>query len=229
MASTDVSTQRGIGPSMKHFILLALTLMSVIIAGTASAQDAVNPKAPPNEFVQAVGDRALNAVRNDAAAKAGDLQRINELVDQYLLPYVNFEKTTRLAAGQHWRKATPEQRKALVDAFKGTLLRTYGGALADVDKIASLQTLPFRGDPNAKDVVVRSTFLQRNGPAIAVDYRLENTPEGWKIYDLNVEGIWLIQTYRTQFTEQVNRHGIDGLIATLNQKNLPAQAPPKAN
>jgi phospholipid transport system substrate-binding protein len=178
--------------------------------------------------VQAVGDRALNAVRNDAAAKAGDLKRINELVDQYLLPYVDFDKTTRLAAGPHWRKATPEQRKALIAAFKGTLLRTYGGALADVDKIASLQTLPFRGDANAKDVVVRSNFLQRNGPAVAVDYRLESTPDGWKIYDVNVEGIWLIQTYRTQFNEQINRDGIDGLIAALNQRNRSALAAPKA-
>jgi phospholipid transport system substrate-binding protein len=228
MTSTDLYTQRGIGPLMKHLVLLALTLVLVHVAGTAAAQNGVNPKAPPNEFVQAVGDRALNAVRNDAAAKAGDLQRINELVDQYLLPYVNFEKTTRLTAGQHWRKATPEQRKALVAAFKGTLLRTYGGALSDVDKIASLQTLPFRGDPNAKDVVVRSTFLQRNGPAVAVDYRLENTPDGWKIYDLNVEGIWLIQTYRTQFTQQVNQNGIQGLIDALNQKNQSDQVMPQA-
>jgi phospholipid transport system substrate-binding protein len=209
-------------------MLLALVLMLIGLRGVAAAQDSVNPKGPPNEFVQAVGDRALNAVRNDAAAKAGDLKRINELVDQYLLPYVDFDKTTRLAAGPHWRKATPEQRKALIAAFKGTLLRTYGGALADVDKIASLQTLPFRGDANAKDVVVRSNFLQRNGPAVAVDYRLESTPDGWKIYDVNVEGIWLIQTYRTQFNEQINRDGIDGLIAALNQRNRSALAAPKA-
>jgi phospholipid transport system substrate-binding protein len=213
---------------MKSFVLLALTLTFMLFAGVAAAQSGINPKGPPNEFVQAVGDRALNAVRNDAAAKAGDLKRINELVDQYLLPYVDFDKTTRLAAGPHWRKATPEQRKALIAAFKGTLLRTYGGALADVDKIASLQTLPFRGDANAKDVVVRSNFLQRNGPAVAVDYRLESTPDGWKIYDVNVEGIWLIQTYRTQFNEQINRDGVDGLIAALNQRNRSALAAPKA-
>lgn len=228
MARPEPYTRRGIGSSMTSFMLLALVLMLIGLRGVAAAQDSVNPKGPPNEFVQAVGDRALNAVRNDAAAKAGDLKRINELVDQYLLPYVDFDKTTRLAAGPHWRKATPEQRKALIAAFKGTLLRTYGGALADVDKIASLQTLPFRGDANAKDVVVRSNFLQRNGPAVAVDYRLESTPDGWKIYDVNVEGIWLIQTYRTQFNEQINRDGIDGLIAALNQRNRSALAAPKA-
>jgi phospholipid transport system substrate-binding protein len=214
--------------TLTSLMLLTLALTLALLAGPATAQGGIDPKGPPNEFVQAVGDRALNAVRHDAAAKAGDLKRIDELVDQYLLPYVNFDKTTRLAAGPHWRKATPEQRQRLIDAFKGTLLRTYGGALADVDKIASLQTLPFRGDPNAKDVVVRSNFLQRNGPAVAVDYRLENTPNGWKIYDINVEGIWLIQTYRTQFNEQVNRNGIEGLINTLNQRNQSGVAPPKA-
>jgi phospholipid transport system substrate-binding protein len=195
-------------------------LIGLVFSGISQAQAAVvDPHAAPNDFVESIGNNALNAVREDSAAKRGDLRRINELVDQYLLPYVNFEKTTRLAAGPHWRKATPEQRQKLVSAFKGTLLRTYGGALADVDKIAKLQTLPFRGDPNANDVVVRSTFIQRNGPAVAVDYRLEKTSQGWKIYDVNVEGIWLIQTYRNQFTQQINQSGIDGLIAALNQKN----------
>src|SRR5690606_12022628 len=132
-----------------------------------------DPHSPPNEFVQTVGNNALNAVRGDAAAKQGDTRRINELVDQYLLPYVNFRKTTRLAAAQGWRTATEQQRNDLVDAFRGTLIRTYGGAQSDVDKIAALNVLPFRGDPNAGDVVVRTTFSQRNGPEIGVDYRLE--------------------------------------------------------
>ncbi|WP_245801144.1 MlaC/ttg2D family ABC transporter substrate-binding protein [Pollutimonas bauzanensis] len=189
------------------------------MAGAASAQQAVDPQAAPNDFVQSVGNNALNAVRSDAAAKQGDLRRINELIDQYLLPYVNFEKTTRLAAGQSWRSATAQQKSDLVDAFRGTLIRTYAGALANVDKIAALNVLPFRGDLDARDVVVRTIFSQHNGPAVAVDYRLENTAQGWKIYDLNVEGIWLIQNYRNQFSQQVRQDGIDGLIAALNRKN----------
>lgn len=200
----------------------SLAVFALVIAGswgTVHAQNTVDPNAHPNEFVQIVGNNALNAVRGDAAAKRGDTRRINELVNQYLLPYVNFEKTTRLAAGQGWRTATEQQRKDLVDAFRGTLIRTYGGALSDVDKIAALNVLPFRGDANAADVVVRTTFSQRNGPEIGVDYRLEKTPEGWKIYDLNVEGIWLIQNYRNQFSQQIRQNGVDGLIAALNQKN----------
>ena len=201
---------------------VALILLLISTVGIAYAQETVNPNAAPNDFVLAVGNNALNAVRQDAAAKQGDTRRINELVDQYLLPYVNFEKTTRLAAGQGWRNATAQQRTDLVHAFRGSLIRTYGSALAKVDKIAALNVLPFRGDINAADVVVRTTFSQHNGPDVSVDYRLEKTPQGWKIYDLNVEGIWLIQNYRNQFSQQIRQNGIDGLIAALNQKNQQA-------
>ena len=201
--------------------LLAAGFLGLGLAASPAlqAQEPVNTKAPPNEFIQVVGNNALEAVRNDKTAQSGDLKRINELVDLYVLPYVNLEKTTRLAAGQNWRKATPQQKKELVEAFKGTLIRTYSGALSEVHKIAALNILPFRGDANADDVVVRSMFLQHNGPQVAVDYRLEKTADGWKIYDINVEGIWLIQNYRNQFAQQISQSGIDGLIAALNQKN----------
>ncbi len=199
--------------------LLSAGLALAVANGAAQAQQPVDPHAAPNDFVQVVGNNALEAVRNDANAQKGDLTRINELVDQYVLPYVDLEKTTRLAAGQNWRKATAQQKKDLVEAFKGTLIRTYSGALKEVHKIKALNILPFRGDVNSADVVVRSTFIQHNGPSFAVDYRLEKTPEGWKIYDLNVEGIWLIQNYRNQFSQQISQNGIDGLIAALNTKN----------
>ena len=194
-------------------------LLSLGLAFAVQAKQAVNPQAAPNEFVETVGNNALQALRQEPAAQQGDLKRINELVNEYVLPYVNLEKTTRLAAGRHWRQASAQQQKALVEAFKGTLIRTYSGALSKVDEISSLQILPFRGDPNADDVVVRSSLSQRNGPAVGVDYRLEKTPEGWKIYDLNVEGIWLIQNYRNQFAQQINTNGIDGLIDALNRQN----------
>lgn len=195
------------------------TGLALAAAGPARAQQPVDQNAAPNDFVQVVGNNALEAVRNDSAAQNGDLKRINELVDQFVLPYVDLAKTTRLAAGQNWRKATPQQQKELIDAFKGTLIRTYSGALADVHKIKALNILPFRGEVNSTDAVVRSTFSQVNGPLIAVDYRLEKTASGWKIYDLNVEGIWLIQNYRNQFSQQISQNGIDGLIAALNAKN----------
>lgn len=205
-----------------HSVLLriaAALLLTLGIGLAAQAKETVDPKGAPNEFIQAVGNNALDVLRQDTAAQQGDLNRINELVDEYVLPYINLEKTTRLAAARYWRQASAQQQAELVEAFKGTLIRTYSGALAQVDEVSSLQILPFRGDPNADDVVVRSSLTQRNGPAVGVDYRLEKTPEGWKIYDLNVEGIWLIQNYRNQFAQEINKGGIDGLIAALNQQN----------
>ncbi|MDS1139968.1 ABC transporter substrate-binding protein [Pusillimonas sp. SM2304] len=183
----------------------------------ALAQGQVDTNAAPNDFVQEVANNALEVVKKNQAVQAGDLASINKVIDEYVLPYVNFEKTTRLAAGRHWRQATPQQQQGLVQAFKGTLIRTYSGALAQVDQKSAINMLPFRGDASADDVVVRSTLTQSNGPAVGVDYRLEKTQQGWKIYDLNVEGIWLIQNYRNQFAQQIAQNGIDGLIAALNR------------
>lgn len=205
----------------RHFMyaILSSIVLSFSLAGVAHAQKPVDPFAPPSEFVQIVATNALEAVKENQAAQSGDHAEINKLIDQYVMPYVNFEKTTRLAAGRHWRNASVQERADLVEAFKNTLIRTYSGALAKVDQKSSISISPFRGDPTAKDVVVRSFFNQSNGPAIAVDYRMENTPEGWKIYDLNVENIWLIQNYRNQFSEQITQSGFAGLIAALNRQN----------
>jgi len=197
--------------------LMAAAILGIALAAASAHAATVDPKAAPNDFVQAAADNALEALKQDKTAQNGNLTRINQLVDQYILPYVNFEKTTRLAAGRYWRQATPDQQQRLVAAFRNTLIRTYSGALANVDQKSSITMQPFRGDPNADDVVVRSQLSQSNGPAVGVDYRLEKTPEGWKIYDLNVEGIWLIQNYRNQFAQQIQQNGIDGLIDALNK------------
>ncbi len=208
------------GMSRRLFMAACVALAALVAVAPAHAQAPVDPKADPNVFVETIASNALQAVKNDEAVKRGDLKRINELVDQLIMPYVNFEKTTRLAAGRHWRQANPEQRTALVEAFKGTLIRTYSGALANVDAVSRIDIQPFRGDANADDVVVRSLVNRSNGPSVAVDYRLEKTPQGWKVYDLNIENIWLIQNYRNQFAQQIQQSGIDGLIEALNRNNL---------
>ena len=199
---------------------LCLAASAMLAPLPAHAQEPIDPKAAPNEFVQAVANNALEAVKQDEAVKRGDLKRINQLVDELILPHVNFEKTTRLAASRYWREASAAQQEALVEAFRNTLIRTYSGALANVDQVSRINIQPFRGDAEADDVVVRSLVTQSNGPAVGVDYRLERTPEGWKVYDLNIENIWLIQNYRNQFAQQIQRSGIDGLIQALNQNNL---------
>jgi len=201
--------------------LLTAGVMGLFVAGSgaALAQDPVDANASPNQFVEVVANNALAEVKKNRAVQSGDLNTIKQVIDQYVLPYVNFEKTTRLAAGRYWRQATPQQQKDLVEAFRGTLVRTYSGALANVDQRSSIAILPFRGDANADDVAVHSTLSQGNGPAVGVDYRLEKTPQGWKIYDLNVEGIWLLQNYRNQFAQQISQNGIQGLIDALNSGN----------
>ena len=213
----------------RYFNLIGLSLsLSLLIAfsglsSIAYAQQ-VDPKQPPADFIQAVANQTLEVVKKDKAAQTGDRSAIQGLVDQYVLPYVNFEKTTRLATGRHWRQASAKQRAELVDAFKSTLIRTYSGSLDNVNKLSAINVNPFRGDANADDVVVRSTITQSNGPAVNVDYRMENTAEGWKIYDLNVEGIWLIQNYRNQFSQAINQNGIDGLIEMLKNQTMAAKA-----
>lgn len=206
--------------SIKNLTRLAgAGLLGLGMAGApALAQSSVDANAAPNDFVTAVGNNALDAVKQSEGAQRGNLAHINQIVDKFVLPYVNLEKTTRLAAGRHWRQATPAQKTALIEAFKGTLIRTYSGAFTKVDQRSALTVQPFRGDPNADDVVVRSLVSQSNGPTVGIDYRLEKTPQGWKIYDLNVEGIWLIQNYRNQFAQQIAQNGIDGLIAALNRQ-----------
>jgi len=205
---------------LKRIAAAALLAGGGLLASfSAQAQNKIDATGAPNDFVQAVADNALQAVKNDEAVKRGDLQRINQLVDELILPYVNFEKTPRLAAGRHWRQATPAQQQELVEAFKGTLIRTYSGALANVDEVSRIEIQPFRGDPNADDVVVRSLVTRANGPAVGVDYRLEKTPQGWKVYDINIENIWLIQNYRNQFSQQVQQSGVEGLIKALQQSN----------
>lgn len=212
----QLSAQHRFGVQVSAWLLVAFA----VVFGGQTAVAAPNPQDPPPVFVQAVADELLSVLKADPAVRNQDVARINEIVQANVMPYVNFEKTTRLSAGKHWRDATPEQRAALVEAFRSTLVRTYAGALSKIDNGTTMTVLTFRGDENAKDVVVPSSVVQgTNVQPIRIDYRLEKTPEGWRIYDLNVENIWLIQNYRGQFSQEINRSGIDGLIAALNKRN----------
>ncbi|AKQ57761.1 MlaC/ttg2D family ABC transporter substrate-binding protein [Bordetella hinzii] len=199
--------------------LQRIFLACALVASGAAAAQTPDPKGTPDQFVLNAANQTINVLKADRGVKSGDLNRINQVVDQHILPYVNFEKTTRLAAGRYWRQATDDQKKRLAEAFRGTLVRTYSGALTKVDNGTTIKLLPQRGDPNANDVVVRSLISQTNSQPVQVDYRLEKTAQGWRIYDLNVEGIWLIENYRNQFAQQINQNGIDGLIDALNRRN----------
>ena len=171
----------------------------------------------PDALVKRISGEVMAAVKADPAIQAGDVNRIIALVDNKIMPSVNFARMTSLAVGRYWRQATPEQQKQLQEEFKTLLVRTYAGALGEV-KDQTVSFRPLRSRPEDTEVVVRSEVRGRGDP-IQLDYRLEKTPNGWKIYDLNVLGVWLVETYKTEFAQAINAKGIDGLIATLAQRN----------
>jgi len=199
--------------------LAAGATLGLAAQALAWAQNPLDPSLAPNDFVQTITDQALKAIEANNAIRAGDAQAIQQTVDQYILPYINMEKTTRLAAGRYWRQASGTQRQQLIEGFTRTLIRTYSSALAQIAPNTKITLLPWRNEPDASDTVVRSSIERTGGAPVAVDYRLEKTPQGWKIYDLNVEGIWLIQNYRNQFAQEISVRGIDGLIAALNRRS----------
>ncbi len=174
--------------------------------------------AAPDALVRSLSEDVLDAIRKDPTLQSGDIARLNALVDEKVLPYVNFEKMTRLAVGRSWREATPEQRQALTREFRMLLVRTYAGAVSAA-KDYQVRLLPFRAGPNDTDVTVRTQAVPSRGEPIQLDYRLEKTDAGWKIYDVNVMGIWLVENYRNTFAAEVSRGGIDGLIKTLVDRN----------
>jgi phospholipid transport system substrate-binding protein len=197
--------------------LAALALLIGI--GAAQAADATKT---PDALIKDVSTDVLDAVRADKSIQSGDVQKIGALVDAKVMPYVDFRRMTAAAVGRYWRQATPEQRTRLQEEFKLLLLRTYSGALAQV-KDQTVQLKPMRAGPDDKDVVVR-TEVRGTGDPIQLDYRLEKTDEGWKIYDVNVLGVWLVQNYMSSFAQEIGAGGIDGLIAKLAEKNKAAAA-----
>lgn len=174
----------------------------------------------PDDMIRRLSDEILAAIRSDKALQTGDLKRVMEVVDRLVMPNINFTRMTASATGPAWRQATPEQRQRLQDEFKSLLVHTYSGALEFVGD-QEIDVLPVRARPDDKEVVVR-TKVRHGGDPVQVDYRMERTPgdgTGWKVYDLNVMGIWLAQNYRSQFSQQINQSGIDGLIASLAERN----------
>lgn len=171
----------------------------------------------PDALIQRVSGDVLNTIKTDPTIRAGDLNKVNALVDTKIMPHVNFTRMTSSAVGRFWRQATPEQKQKLQAEFKVLLMRTYSGALSQV-KDQTLGFKPYRANPQDTEVVV-NTEVRGRGDPIALSYRLEKTAEGWKIYDLNVAGVWLVDTYRNQFAQEINANGLDGLIAALVERN----------
>jgi len=195
---------------------LGLTvLMAVGLVGGAHANDEA-----PDDMIKRLSVDVLDTIKADKALRSGDMVKLVALVDERIMPNVNFQRMTASAVGPAWRQATPEQQKRLQEEFKILLVRTYAGALAQVTT-QTIAMKPLRASPEDKEVLVR-TEIKGGGDPIQLDYRLEKTPgqgAGWRIYNLNVLGVWLVETYKSQFSQEINAKGLDGLILSLSDRN----------
>lgn len=201
----------------RHFNYFSLGFLlpgSLLPLGAAAAEEGADA------LIKRLSGEVLELIRTDKAIQAGDVSRIIALVDSKVMPSVNFQRMTASAVGPAWRTATPEQQKRLQEEFKTLLVRTYAGALTQiVDQQIVIK--PMRAAADDKEVIVR-TEVRGQGDALQIDYRLEKISgegAGWKIYNINVLGVWMVETYRSQFAQEINAKGLGGLITTLSERN----------
>ena len=194
---------------------LAAAVLAVAATGAHAQAKA------PDALIKEVSTDVLEAVKADKTIRAGDIRKVIALVDQKVMPYVNFQRMTSQAVGRYWRQASPEQQKRLQDEFKLLLVRTYSGALSQVSAEQTVELKPMRSQPTDNEVVVR-TEIRGKGDPIQLDYRLEKAGDAWKIYDVNVMGVWLVENYRNSFAQEIGANGIDGLIAKMAERNKAA-------
>ncbi|MBU0918205.1 MAG: ABC transporter substrate-binding protein [Gammaproteobacteria bacterium] len=192
----------------------ALAQSTPVAAATAAA---TAQAATPDAFIKRITDEVFATVKADKGIQQGDLRRVQAMVESKILPNVNLQRMTSAAVGRPWRQATPEQKQRLQEEFKTLLIYTYAGAAAQI-KDQTIEYRPMRSRPEDTEVIVR-TLVRNKGEAIQLDYRLEKADAGWKIYDVNVLGAWLVQTYQSSFAQEVSASGIDGLIAKLVERN----------
>jgi phospholipid transport system substrate-binding protein len=204
--------------SLRRHLLVAAAIASLGLTQTAQAADG----SAPDQLIRGLSIEVLEAVKSDKDIQAGNVGKIVALVDAKVMPHVNFQRMTASAVGRFWRQATPDQQTKLQAEFKTLLVRTYAGALTQV-KDQQIGLKPLRAQPTDTEVVVR-TEIRGKGDPIQLDYRLEKTGAVWKIYDVNVLGIWLADQYRNSFAQEIGANGIDGLIKSLADKNAKAGA-----
>jgi phospholipid transport system substrate-binding protein len=196
---------------MKNLLLIGL-LAFVPVAGAQELG--------PEALVKQLTSDVMTTIKTDKDLAAGDKQKALKLAEEKILPHIDFEESTRLAVGRAWRDATPEQRKKLVDEFRSMLVRTYSNALEGYQG-QEMKVLPSRNKAGDSEATVRNQFTRAGGKPVPIDYQMRKTDSGWKIYDISVEGISLVLTYRSEFDQVVKQEGIDGLIKRLSQKNAP--------
>ncbi len=198
---------------LKNWFVL---LMAVCVLGFSASAHAMEA---PDALIKRISKEVLDAAKTNKELKKGNQKQIYAFVEKKIFPYVDFQRMTSLAAGRYWRQATPAQKTQLTKEFRDLLVHTYSNAITKVDN-QRVEFKPVRMAPNATEVVVQTRIIQpRGGEPVELSYRLSKTANGWKIYDINVLGAWLVETYKGTFASEISRSGIDGLIRTLAQKN----------
>jgi phospholipid transport system substrate-binding protein len=198
------------------FIKQLIALATVSLAFGAHAAAPANEA--PDALVKRISQDVIESAKADKAIQAGDTKKVIDLVETKILPYVDFQRMTALAAGRFWRDASPDQQKALTEQFRALLVFTYSGALSQV-KDQTIEFKPLRADPTDTEVEVRSQVIVPRGEPILLNYRVAKGAQGWKIYDINVLGAWLVETYKGTFASEISKGGMDGLIKALTEKN----------
>lgn len=188
----------------------------ILFSGAVFAQ-APDQATPPDALIKMVVTDVMTSVKSDPEIQKGNIPKIVDLVEKKIVPYTDMRRTTEMAMGPNWKKASPEQQNQLVMEFKNLLIRTYSGALSQL-RDQTVQFKALRAAPDDKEVVVKTVVLGRGDP-VPLDYRLEKTDKGWKVYDMNIMGAWLVEAYRNQFANQIGQNGIDGLVKFLQDRN----------
>ncbi len=197
---------------MKFYRVLLMMLVVVFSVRVAAAE------VPADVLVKQVSQEVLAIVKKDKDIKAGNQQKIYGLVEAKVLPHFDFPRMTRLAVGRYWRRADAAQQHRLMDEFRTLLVRTYSSSLSNYQN-QQIKYKPLIAVPGDTDVTVRTQVIQRGGPPIPVDYSMEKVPNGWKVYDIVIDGVSLVTNYRASFASEIRRSGIDGLIRALAKKN----------
>ena len=228
MAKIGLNLDKDDGGTMKSFkqIFGCICAGLLLASGTVLAQ-APDQATPPDALIKMVVTEVMATVKADPDIQKGNIPKIVDLVEKKIVPYTDMRRTTEMAMGPNWKKASPEQQAQLTSEFKNLLIRTYSGALSQLrDQTVQFKTL--RASPDDKEVVVKTVVLGRGDP-VPLDYRLEKTANGWKVYDMNIMGVWLVEAYRNQFSNQISQNGIEGLVKFLQDRNKQLASAKPAN
>jgi phospholipid transport system substrate-binding protein len=223
MTSIDRGHMKSHQTIQKYCVLVLSSLFLAISGASAQAVD----QATPDGLIKTVVSDVMASVKSDPEIQKGNIPRIVDLVEKKIVPYTDMRRTTEMAMGQNWKKASPEQQAQLISEFKNLLIRTYSGALSQL-RDQTIQFKPLRAAPDDKEVIVKTIVVGRGDP-VPLDYRLEKTASGWRVYDMNIMGVWLVEAYRNQFANQISQNGVEGLVKFLQDRNKQLAAAKPAN